>query len=331
MRDFHKQPLRLCLTPGDPTGIGPEITARFLCEAREQWRHLSLTVIGSIDSIVSAAHTLGLTLPDEDSTIQFMDIAGHHPGDVSYQAVVRAVEHIAQGEADGLVTGPVSKANWADAGHPLQGHTELLQTLARHYWPNLESTADMLFLYKQFRMFLLTRHIPLADVSSTLLNTPLSEWVERCERLQTLLVDTLKLDAPNVGVLGVNPHAGEIGGTEDAQVLAPLIECMNRHQEVLWDGPLPADAAFRQFSADKPDYDAYVATYHDQGLIPMKLIAGYNAVNVTLGLPFIRTSVSHGTAADIVGLGIAKPDSLITAVDSLQQLLHQQQPALVTI
>lgn len=106
---------------------------------------------------------------------------------------------------------------------------------------------------------------------------------------------------------------------------------LNTTQDAFWDGPLPADAAFRQFNADKPDYDAYVATYHDQGLIPMKLIAGYQAVNVTIGLPFIRTSVSHGTAADIVGMGIAKPDSLVSAITTMQTLLGQQSSTLSAV
>lgn len=266
IRDSQKQPLRLCLTPGDPTGIGPEITVRLLCDVLKNdyalSQNVALTVIGSIDSLVASAHQLGLTLPEADETLQFIDIEARHPGAISHQAVVTAVEHIAQGQADGLVTGPISKACWADAGLPAHGHTELLETLAQRYWPETESTAEMLFLYRQFRMFLLTRHIPLADVSPTLLKTPLSEWTYRCERFQRLLTDSLKLESPNIGVLGFNPHAGEVGGCEDDTVLRPLINVLNTTQDAFWDGPLPADAAFRQFNADKPDYDAYVATYH---------------------------------------------------------------------
>jgi 4-hydroxythreonine-4-phosphate dehydrogenase len=170
----------------------------------------------------------------------------------------------------------------------------------------------MLFVYKDFRLLLLTRHIPLADVSAALLVS--GAVAKPLKTLIGFLRKQLKIEEPRIALLGVNPHAGEIGGGEEDKAFIPVIKAVNAIGATRLEGPFPADGFFRGFSADKPGYDAIAAAYHDQGLIPFKLLSGYEAVNVTIGLPFLRTSVSHGTAEDIAGQGIAREDSLIAAI-----------------
>ena len=132
--------------------------------------------------------------------------------------------------------------------------------------------------------------------------------------LITFLRHSLDIFEPRIAMLAVNPHAGEVGGDEDKKYIAPVIHAVNGIGASQLVGPLPADGFFRGFDPQNSGYDAVVATYHDQGLIPFKLLAGYEAVNMTIGLPFIRTSVSHGTAEDIVGKNLAREDSLIAAI-----------------
>jgi len=131
----------------------------------------------------------------------------------------------------------------------------------------------------------------------------------------------VKIDEPRIALLGINPHAGEIGGDEEDKFYAPVIKAVNGIGATRLEGPFAADGFFRGFDAEKPGYDAVVAAYHDQGLIPFKILAGHEAVNVTIGLPFLRTSVSHGTADDIAGKGIAQEDSLIAAIRAALEML----------
>jgi 4-hydroxythreonine-4-phosphate dehydrogenase len=131
-----------------------------------------------------------------------------------------------------------------------------------------------------------------------------------------------QINSPRLCVLGVNPHAGELEGDEETRILKPALKLVSQKFGFGIEAPVAADAAFRHFDINRLDYDAYVAAYHDQGLIPFKMVAGLNAVNVTIGLPFLRTSVSHGTAPDIAGQGIADPCSLIEAYEAAIQLAH---------
>ena len=144
----------------------------------------------------------------------------------------------------------------------------------------------MLFVYDRFRMLLLTRHVPLSRVAETLTQADVETAFQT---LQTFLIMQMGITHPRIAVMGVNPHAGEIGGREEAEILIPVMTRLNVLGLAQFEGPFPADALFRGFDLATQPYDAYVAAYHDQGLIPFKLIAGYQAVNVTLGLPFIRT------------------------------------------
>ena len=306
-----------CLTIGDPKGIGPEITAKFL----QAWYGTPhgkppVLVLGDIDGLRQAAASLGLTLPEQD--VEYQNVPGQLPGTVSYQALVEAVRHIAKGEATMLVTGPISKEHLHQAGFPYGGHTEILQDLANELYSGGPYRSEMLFLYRNFRMLLLTRHIPLHDVSKALTVDGVADSLGILVRF---LQESVRIPQPRLCLLGVNPHAGEIGGHEERDVLTPAMQQVAERFGVPMTEPVAADGAFRGFDVAKVPYDAYVAAYHDQGLIPFKLVAGMQAVNVTIGLPFVRTSVSHGTAMDIVGEGKADPGSLIEAATQALALM----------
>ncbi|HEU0118282.1 MAG TPA: 4-hydroxythreonine-4-phosphate dehydrogenase PdxA [Alphaproteobacteria bacterium] len=305
----------LALTIGDPTGIGPEITAKAL-QRLSEFEDLELTVIGDIKSLEKTAEDLKLRLPQSDD-IHYHNIEATLPGSTAYKAIEAAVKMIAAKEADILVTGPISKRNLHAADYSYNGHTEILEALASEYFETKDAHAEMLFVYKKFRMLLLTRHVPLKEVPE-LLAKP-GAVARPLKALIRFLRDHVKIEEPNIAILGVNPHVGEVGGDEEMKFIKPVIHAVNAIGATNLAGPFPADGFFRGFNAATTEYDAIVAAYHDQGLIPFKLLAGYEAVNVTIGLPFIRTSVSHGTAEDIVGKGVADEASLMAA---LHEALH---------
>jgi 4-hydroxythreonine-4-phosphate dehydrogenase len=223
-----------------------------------------------------------------------------------------------------LVTGPISKSHLEEAKIPFSGHTEILQHQARKLYPrNADQSdyqADMLFVYREFRMLLLTRHVALRKVSETLCIEDVSRSLEN---LVVFFREAYGLQNPRLCILGVNPHAGEIDGDEEERLLKPALRQVSDQFGFEIPAPIAADAAFRHFDIERLNYDAFVAAYHDQGLIPFKMVAGLNAVNVTIGLPFLRTSVSHGTAEDIVGQGIANPCSLHAAYETALQLTEK--------
>jgi len=333
---------RLALTIGDPDGIGPEITVRFLHlwakNALSNAQQADLMVYGDISALHRMAGVLNLSLPNASEHLQYHAIEADQNdlsqnarcGHIAYDSLVAAVTAIAKGDADALLTGPISKENLHAANIPYEGHTEILQDLANQHFskPSLQASyqSDMLFLFQQFRMLLLTRHVPLCKVGESM------TFEGVCQSLKTLcefLTQQAKIDHPKIAMLGVNPHAGESMGkgqqhdsTEEARILKPAIQEIQRlFPSVTITPPLAADGAFRGFKVDQPPYDAYVAAYHDQGLIPFKMMAGLQAVNVTIGLPFLRTSVSHGTAPDIAGKGLASEESLVAAYQAALGLL----------
>ena len=244
------------------------------------------------------------------------------PGEVAYQSIDTAVMMIAGKQVDAMVTGPISKHNLQKAGHADHGHTEILENLARRYFNAPDAHAEMLFIYKKFRLLLLTRHIALADVPLALAKP--GAVARPMKTLIAFLRHRLNIEEPRIAMLAVNPHAGEVGGDEDTRYIAPVIHAVNAIGASQLVGPLPADGFFRGFDAQNSRYDAIVAPYHDQGLIPFKLLAGYEAVNMTIGLPFFRTSVSHGTAENIVGRNLAREDSLMAAIQSALDVLSSQ-------
>jgi 4-hydroxythreonine-4-phosphate dehydrogenase len=224
-------------------------------------------------------------------------------GRAAHDAIVRAVADAQAGTIDAIATAPVNKEAFALAGLPWKGHTDLLAHLTG------TPRVAMMFYAKPLRVVLATVHVPLADVPRLLTGDTLEFTIDLTARE----LPRFGYASPRLAVAGLNPHAGEHGviGREDDEVLRPAIErCRARGVDVT--GPWPADTIFGR--AARGEYDAVIACYHDQGLIPVKLLAFGEAVNVTLGLPIIRTSVDHGTAFDIAGRGKAQHSSLVEAI-----------------
>jgi len=276
------------ITAGDPAGIGPEIAARAAADPRvlEVCRP---SVYGPGPEEAARAFRSGLCSADA--------------GRAAYEAIVRAVEDARAGRIQALATGPINKEAFALAGLPWKGHTELLAHLTG------ATRVAMMFHSEPLRVVLATVHVPLSDVPRVCTR-------ERIEEVVALAAEGLPrfgYALPRLAVAGLNPHAGEHGviGHEDDEAVAPAVAaCRLRGIDVV--GPIPADTVFVR--ALRNEFDAVVACYHDQGLIPVKVLAFGRAVNVTLGLPIVRTSVDHGTAFDIAGQGVADPSSLIEAV-----------------
>ena len=224
-------------------------------------------------------------------------------GRAAYDTIVRAVDAAKAGEVDAIATAPVNKEAFKLAGLPWAGHTDLLAHLTKA--PHVA----MMFHSEALRVVLATVHIPLAEVPRALTQASLEQTIALTARSLPLFDKA----QPRIAVAGLNPHAGEHGlfGLEEQTAIAPAVAaCQARGIDV--SGPHPGDTVFVR--ARRGEFDVVVACYHDQGLIPIKLLAFGQAVNVTLGLPIIRTSVDHGTAFDIAGKGIADPQSMIAAV-----------------
>jgi 4-hydroxythreonine-4-phosphate dehydrogenase len=216
---------------------------------------------------------------------------------------VRAVEDAKSGRVDAIATAPVNKAAFRLAGLPWKGHTDLLAHLtgAPH--------VAMLFYSDTLSVVLATVHVALADVPRTLTQASMEATIDLTARE----LPRFGVASPRIAVAGLNPHAGEQGlfGCEEAMVISPAVAAC-RAKGIDASGPFPGDTVFLR--ARRGEFDVVVACYHDQGLIPVKLVAFGQAVNVTLGLPIVRTSVDHGTAFDIAGKGVADPESMIAAV-----------------
>ena len=276
---------RVAITVGDPAGIGPEVAAKAAADPR---------VLAICEPIVYG--------PPNGSTFAPGVLSGE-AGRAAYDVVVRAVSDAIDGTIQAIATAPVNKEAFRLAGLKWAGHTDLLAHLTG------AKRVAMMFYSERLVVVLATVHIPLADVPEALTQ-------ERVQATIALTAERMPLFMkvpPRIAVAGLNPHAGEHGlfGSEEDRVIAPAIAaCRARGIDV--SGPFPADTVFVR--ATRGEFDVVVACYHDQGLIPVKLIAFGQAVNVTLGLPIIRTSVDHGTAFDIAGKGIADPESMVSAV-----------------
>ncbi len=280
--------VKIGVTVGDPAGIGPEI-------ARKAAAHPDVRAI--CDIVFYGPATDAEVARFERGRVSAA------AGRAAYDAIVQAVDDAMHGRIDAIATAPINKEAFAAAGLPWRGHTDLLAHLTG------APRVAMMFYAESLRVILATVHIPLSEVPGAITRDGL-------EGVITLAADNLPrfgIAAPRLALAGLNPHAGEHGviGREDDEVLAPAVAAC-RARGVTIDGPLPADTVFVR--AMRGEYDAVVACYHDQGLIPVKLVAFGRAVNVTLGLPIVRTSVDHGTAFDIAGRDAADPSSLIEAV-----------------
>ena len=279
---------RIGVTVGDPAGIGPEIARKAAADAR---------LASTCEIVLYGPHA------DAETARFALGRISAEAGRAAYDALVQAVDDAKAGRIDALATAPINKEAFAAAGLPWRGHTELLAHLTG------APRAAMMFYSEALRVILATVHIPLADVSGALTRPLLEEIIGLAARE----LPRFGIVSPRLALAGLNPHAGEHGlmGGEEEAVLAPAVAaCRARGIDI--QGPLPADTVFVR--AVRGEFDAVVACYHDQGLIPVKLLAFGKAVNVTLGLPIIRTSVDHGTAFDIAGRGAADPASLIEAI-----------------
>jgi 4-hydroxythreonine-4-phosphate dehydrogenase len=331
-------PLTLGVTTGDPLGVGPEVTLKALADpavARAaRWRvYGTRPVLGEAaaawpDARAAPDAPIAMVEPTGGVALSFAGVEGvadglegsgspmpRRPtaaaGAVSFALVDHAIADALRGASDpariaGIVTAPISKEAWNVAGHDFPGHTELLADRCAR--AGASARAVMMFISDTLRVALVTTHIPVRDVPGAIATDGVVETIllaaEACRRVG--------IDEPRIAVCGLNPHAGEGGmlGGEDNDVIRPAIEraCAAGLRA---SGPHPGDTIFR--AAIRGDYELVIAMYHDQGLIPVKLLAFESAVNVTLGLPIVRTSPDHGTAWDIAGRGIADPGSMIAA------------------
>jgi len=305
----------LAISLGDPAGIGPEIVVRALAERP----HADVVVFGDEGVLARAAKLAGVAPPrarvHAATRLGADEVVPGKPNDVSGRAqlayLTAAVNAALAGEVRGLVTAPISKEWIARAGFAFPGHTEYLASRAG------VSEFAMMLAGPKLRVTVATTHVPLAEVPRLL-------TVEGIASTIWLTAEGLArrfgIAAPRVAVAGLNPHAGEAGrfGDEESRLVGPAIEKARARiaaagLRATVDGPLVPDSVFRQAAAG--GYDAVVALYHDQGLIPLKLLHFDDGVNLTLGLPFVRTSPDHGTAYDIAGTGRARPQSFVAALD----------------
>jgi 4-hydroxythreonine-4-phosphate dehydrogenase len=311
---------------GDPAGIGPEVIVRALAGTHVHNVCRSI-VIGSLPVMERTIKTLRLKLDvrrvdghvttvSRRGTVAVLDpleaplrkfepgIAASETGAASVAFIKKAVELAQSSCIDGMVTAPINKEAINMAGYQYPGHTELLADLTQ------ANESGMMIVGGPLRIMFVTTHVAIRDLPLLLTQAR----IEKAIRLaQSALTTLFGIKRPQIGVAALNPHAGEHGlfGDEEARVILPAARAA-RQRGILASDPLPADTLFGK--AAKGQYDGIVALYHDQGLIPLKLVAFGTCVNLTVGLPIIRTSVDHGTAFDIVGKGVADPGSLIEAV-----------------
>ena len=303
---------KIAITTGDPNGIGAEITIKALNLLNLPPKDI---VIISNSKILNAYSNAGI-LKNNYEIIE-IDYSGKVvPGEVSANAgdfAFRALEKACQIKPKFIVTAPTSKEAMHLAGHNFNGQTEVLEKFLAHKGQK----AEMLFVSRDFRVLLLTRHCDLKDVSDCLTKEVI---LEKVERLRSYFQNKLLIKKPSFALCALNPHAGENGiiGTEEDEIIIPAIEAV-RNRGINITNPLPADTLFiggvqNYLRGEKSPYDCYIACYHDQGLIPIKAVASEKTVNMTIGLDIIRTSPSHGTAFDIAGKNIANPESMIEAI-----------------
>ncbi len=320
---------KFALTLGDPAGIGPEVILKALAQPAA---NCLLTVVGErklLEQTYTCLRTRADTPLADPATLKVLDLdtgarittglGDAHSGHASFCYLKEAISRTLAGEFSGVVTAPIAKSAWNAAGHHYPGQTELLADLSGI------TRFGMLFVARSphtgwlLRTLLATTHIPLSQVPSTL--TP--DLIRlKLDLLWACLQQDFGLTQAQIAVAGLNPHSGEdgqLGGEERDWLRATLADWQAAHPSVCLSGPVPPDTLWVKpgqawFLPGRAAHDAYLALYHDQGLIPVKLMAFDRAVNTTIGLPFVRTSPDHGTAFDIAGQGVADATSLQEAI-----------------
>ena len=346
--DAQRQSLPIAITMGDPAGVGLQITAM-------AWRHRaalalpSFVVYADLDAVRAHIANLDVAIPilEIQAPSQAMDVfqqalpicpiplsAPLQIGRSNPQhacAVIRsietAVEDVMQERAAAVVTNPISKASLTAAGFPHPGHTEFLGALARRARADGKTAmlADekpiMMLVCDTLRVVPLTVHIPLADVARAVSGERI---VATVRTVAQALVRDFALESPRIVIAGLNPHAGEQAtlGLEERDIIGPALEQL-RTEGLNVRGPLPADTLFHDNA--RKTYDVAICMYHDQALIPIKTLAFDRGVNITLGLPFVRTSPDHGTALDIVGSDQVSATSLIESLKSALMIVRNRQ------
>jgi 4-hydroxythreonine-4-phosphate dehydrogenase len=288
----------VAITLGDPRGIGPEIVARALADPQLA-AIADFTIVGPTGTAIAPDESIG-TWNGKGSVAEAGRLAG--------LAIEHAVRMAVRGDVDGIVTAPIDKAALLAGGYDFPGHTEMLAELTGF------ETAMML-ASDRLRVVLATTHIPLRDVPDALTESAI---IEAARLTSAGLRDWFGVESPRIALCAMNPHAGDSGrfGSEDDELLRPAAKAAGLH------GPFPADTVFVR--AMRGEFDAVIAPYHDVGMTAIKVASFGSAVNVTLGLPFPRTSPDHGTALDIAGKGIADASSMIRAIQVCVEIVNRR-------
>lgn len=326
----------LAVTMGDPAGIGPEIAAitlinEYLLEScrpvligslscmvqtiKQMGLCISLNNITSVSHAIFNAGIINIINVDEDNSIVEKGVVSAKAGDIAFKAVVKAIDLAMKNEVDATVTGPINKEAINKAGHHFSGHTEIYA----HY-TNTPKYA-MLLVDEGFAVIHVTTHVSLRQACDLIKKQRVLDVIHLIDRG----LNDIGIEQPRIGVAGLNPHSGDGGlfGTEEIEEIGPAIDSA-KAEGINVTGPVPPDTLFSLAKGGK--FDGCVAMYHDQGHIPFKLMGfdwdqknqsmkSVKGVNITLGLPIIRTSVDHGTAFEIAGKGIASPDALFHAIE----------------
>lgn len=322
---------QLALSMGEPAGVGPDIIllahARLqgdpdapqlvvfgdpaLLQSRAERLGVDVTfsVLGSVDDLHEGQHK-ELAVIDVGRVEDKPGLLDEDTANLTVSALRAALDAVRLGNCSGLVTAPIHKANLYATGFAFPGHTEFLEAYAQEHWPERDPLAVMMLAGPELRTVPVTVHIPLSDVAGSL-------SMQRIVEVGAVVARDLKqrfgIDNPRLSIAGLNPHAGEQGslGKEDDAIIAPAITRLGQ-MGIKAIGPLPADTMFHPEA--RQAFDAALCMYHDQALIPVKALDFHNTVNVTLGLPFVRTSPDHGTALSLAGTGGASPASMIAAI-----------------
>ena len=338
MPEKNTKPPLVAVTLGDPAGVGPEIILKALTSPR-LFKHCRILIIGDRGVLGKAARLIGteapfvsIPLPDEadslegsvfiyeSSRLPGSQVKWGHPdprwGAATLEYIRRGAQWALEGKVQALVTAPISKEVIRRTNPAFTGHTGFLAHLSH------TRRFGMMLAGKRLRVSLVTVHQPLRKAIRQIKTKTILETIELT---QETLTRGFGIKEPRLAVAGLNPHAGEGGafGSEESDLIQPAIQsALDRGFRV--SGPHPPDTVF--YRAARGGYDAVVALYHDQGLIPLKLLHFQDGVNLTMGLPFIRTSVDHGTAYDIAGRGTANPDSLLAALHLAADFIRRKHP-----
>ncbi|AIQ94056.1 4-hydroxythreonine-4-phosphate dehydrogenase PdxA [Prochlorococcus sp. MIT 0604] len=327
--------LKVVISVGDESGIGPEIILKALC-SNEIPNNIDFTLVGSKKNLLNTYNhlkSLGLEKLANPNSLKIYDLeiasSNNNPkssyGDSSFYYLTKAIEIVKQNRNSALVTGPICKKSWSIAGHHFSGQTEVLAKSCGIKNVGMLFTAKSPITGWRFNTLLATTHIPLCEVpkqlTTNLIHSKLDLFKDFCSSY---------IDKPKLKIAGLNPHAGEEGilGSEEKDWLNDALIAWNeKNRDIKLLGPLSPDSCWNSSvkawnEKDADQHDGILAMYHDQGLIPMKVIALNYSVNTTIGLPFIRTSPDHGTGFDIAGKGIAQSQSMIEAIKAAIEMTN---------